>query len=552
MRCLQSASLLALMRNVLLHIFILAFLSPPFTLSAQTDFERVLFMSERDGNREIYVMNPDGHDLRRLTNNPAEDIEPTWSPDRQQIAFASNREEEFAIFVMNTDGTNQYRISPDGGSFAGSPSWSPDGRHIAYVSNADGTRQIHVMTIDGIDDRPITDGRHESIDPVWSPDGRAIIFSANPDGNFELFVIRRDGTGVRQITSDSTMDSDSPAWSPDGTQIAFASNNGRLGELYVMDANGSNMRVLVSVDNVAIASPTWSPNGESILYSARGDVSRASLQRIRVDGFGLEQLELGTEVVDFPAWAAPNLITVVSLEGIGGDWQGFLYQGSTVFDYSMSLSDENGDVYGSSRISYFENTSVYGVITLDGTLRDDTFRFSENEVIENERGSWCIKNGTLTLITNVSARQMSGSWEASGCQPGTIDLYAEEPTLSGVNISGEWEGILYQQRGGSRPEYEFSMSITQDGTNVVGTTTLRYLDDRDIHGIMSFEGNFRNGLLRFEEIRIVEENPAPGTYWCVKSGILAFSTSDTINQLFGSWVDPDCASGGRIEVFRSP
>jgi len=293
-----------LMRNASLFVISLIILYPVGVLVGQTSGNDILFMSNHDGNREIYVMSADGSNVQRLTFDPAEDTEPAWSPDRRQIAFASNRQGEFAVFIMNADGSNPRRVSPDVGSYAGSPSWSPDGHSIAYMSNAEGNSQIHTVAIDGSGDHAVTVGSYESIDPTWSPDSGMITFAANPNGNFEIFAIQRDGARMRQLTNDHTMDSDSPAWSPDGALIVFAANSARLGELYVMNPNGSNIRVLVSTENEIISSPTWSSDGQSIVYSVRSS-NRRSLQRVNENGFGLELLDTGSGDADFPSWAAP-------------------------------------------------------------------------------------------------------------------------------------------------------------------------------------------------------------------------------------------------------
>lgn len=297
--------------NRVCHILILGLLLVSSTVLAQFADADILFMSDRDGNREIYVMNADGSIVRRLTNHPAEDTDPTWSPNRQQIAFASNRDGEFSVYIMNADGSNISRLSPDLGSYAGSPAWSPDGRSIAYVSNAEGKSQIHVMAADGSDDRAITDGSHENIDPTWSPDGILIAFAANPNGNFEIFVVTLGGTELRQLTNDSNSDSDSPTWSPDGTLIAFASNRAQLGELYVMNTRGNDLRGLLSTENQFISSPAWSPDGRSIVYSVRGSI-QTTLQRIEVDGSGLVQIDSGIGNADFASWSVPELTAIAN------------------------------------------------------------------------------------------------------------------------------------------------------------------------------------------------------------------------------------------------
>ena len=123
------------------------------TASAQQDRaagdkdSMLAFVSERDGNSEIYVMNMDGTGLLRLTNHPGRDTDPAWSPDGKRIAFASDREGSSDIYVMNADGSNLVRRTQTGSSDA--PAWSPDGSKIAFSSLRDGQFGIYVMSVDG-------------------------------------------------------------------------------------------------------------------------------------------------------------------------------------------------------------------------------------------------------------------------------------------------------------------------------------------------------------------------------------------------------------------
>jgi len=115
----------------------------------------IAFSSNRDGNSEIYVMNADGSDPRRLTDNSADDWSPAWSPDGMQIAFTSARDGNYEIYVMDADGSNQRRLS-DSDDFDWGPDWSPDSTQIAFTSNRDGRDEIYVMNSDGTDLQRLT------------------------------------------------------------------------------------------------------------------------------------------------------------------------------------------------------------------------------------------------------------------------------------------------------------------------------------------------------------------------------------------------------------
>ncbi len=159
----------------------------------------IVFESNRDGNQEIYRMNPDGSGQTNLSNDGAEDINPVWSPDGSQVAFVSKREtsEEGVqnIFVVNADGSNLRQLTHH--FYADWPSWSHDGRRITYTDGID----ILIMNADGSGE-PINLTHDEVKDtrPTWSPDGTKIAWSSGDDGQWNLFVMDADGSNKKQIT----------------------------------------------------------------------------------------------------------------------------------------------------------------------------------------------------------------------------------------------------------------------------------------------------------------------------------------------------------------
>jgi TolB protein len=104
---------------------------------------RIAFISDRDGNAEIHTMKSDGTSVVRLTDDPAIDTEPSWSPDGRKIAFCSDRDGDFEIYVMHGDGSGVVKLS-DNGATDGHPVWSPDGKRIAFHSDQDGDFEIYV------------------------------------------------------------------------------------------------------------------------------------------------------------------------------------------------------------------------------------------------------------------------------------------------------------------------------------------------------------------------------------------------------------------------
>lgn len=127
--------------------------------------EKIAFMSVRDGNGEIYVVNAEGFEVN-LTNHPAEDWNPAWSPDGQKILFMSDRDGNHEIYAMNADGSDPVNLTNHPAN-DGDPAWSPDGSKIVFISDRDGNAEIYVMNADGSNQQRLTDDPADDIHPQW-------------------------------------------------------------------------------------------------------------------------------------------------------------------------------------------------------------------------------------------------------------------------------------------------------------------------------------------------------------------------------------------------
>ncbi|MYE88070.1 hypothetical protein F4X33_03645 [Candidatus Poribacteria bacterium] len=129
---------------------------------------QIAFTSDREGNSEIYVMDTDGQNPQRLTDDPAVDHSPSWSPDGKRIAFVSDREGDEDIYVMDIDGGNRRKLTQHRRG-DGSPSWSPDGKRIAFAYvGRDGKADIYVMDADGQNPRQLTNNPLAfDYEPAW-------------------------------------------------------------------------------------------------------------------------------------------------------------------------------------------------------------------------------------------------------------------------------------------------------------------------------------------------------------------------------------------------
>lgn len=210
------------------------------------DGRRIAFASGRDNSymasvaMNIYLMDPDGSHVIRLTRSRGSSNQPAWSPDGRRIAFTSNRDFDFHIYAMDWDGSNVIRLTDTHGT-DDQPTWSPDGHRIAFTSKRDGNTNIYVMDADGTNVVQLTTGQNEvaSFMAAWSPDGRRIAFASNRDGKVNIYTMAPDGSDVVQLTN--TNMNTMPAWSPDGRRIAFTSDREFGRHIYAMEANGSNV-----------------------------------------------------------------------------------------------------------------------------------------------------------------------------------------------------------------------------------------------------------------------------------------------------------------------
>ncbi len=273
---------------------------------------RIAFVSLRDGVHEIYVMNSDGSNQTRLTNNTEVDYGPAWSPDGAKIAFWSNRDGNSEIYVMNSDGTSQMRLTNN--LFGDQkPAWSPDGTKIAFHSVRDGDYEIYSMKADGTDQVRITNSPGEDFSATWSPDSTKLAFTSNRDGNYEVYSVNADGTNPVRLTTSAARD-DHADWSPDSTKIAFTSLRGGSEDIYVMNSDGTS-QVPLMINSVSDSQPSWSPDGAKITFASNRE-GPSRLFAMNSDGTAQSRLTNSTSLDAAPSWG-PH-ITTHTLIGPGG------------------------------------------------------------------------------------------------------------------------------------------------------------------------------------------------------------------------------------------
>ena len=226
----------------------------------------IAFSSDRTGNKEIYVMDYDGENQRRITGHRSTSLSPAWSPNGESIAYTSFFNGPPALYLADV-GSGRKRPIITSGSLNTSPSFSPDGRHIAFARSLDGNVEIFTADLDGGNLRRLTNSPAIDTNPAWSPKGGEIAFTSSRAGNPSIYLMDSEGANQRRVTFEGTYN-DGAAWSPEGDLIAYTSRRDGQFQIAVTNVVTLESRVLTSGAGEA-QSPTFSPDGRKIAFTSR-------------------------------------------------------------------------------------------------------------------------------------------------------------------------------------------------------------------------------------------------------------------------------------------
>ena len=275
----------------------------------------IAFGSLRTGNDDVYVVNINGSDERRLTTDTSVDSAPALSPDRRSIAFASNRSGQMQIYVMAIDGSGVRNLS-NSQTWDYAPAWSPDGQRIVFQRESTGSGlDVWVMDADGSGQQRLTSLPANEVGASVSPDGSTVLFTGNNGGNRDVWTMPlASGTPVNITAGTCIAGSDpcqlatdfQPAWTPEGRIVLYSDRTGGAG-IWTMAADGSDSRLVIDLGDAGVSTPSVSPNGKWIVFvsDVHDQGGARSLYTVRSDGSHLRRLTATDDVLPRFAPVAP-------------------------------------------------------------------------------------------------------------------------------------------------------------------------------------------------------------------------------------------------------
>ena len=222
----------------------------------------LVFVSNCEGNPEIYRTGRDGSGTTRLTRTSGAEHTPRWSPDGSRIAYALDPDSGTSeIMVMDADGTSARAVTRNDANDWG-PTWSPDGGRLAFESNRDGNADVWIVEVATGAERRLTRHAANDVFPAWSPDGRTIAYQTNRDGHYAVYGVEPAGDAAARRLFSRAGNAVTPSWAPDGTLLfAFQPEGEGDLEIYRVAADDGDVRALTQNEDVDFA-PVGSMGGD--------------------------------------------------------------------------------------------------------------------------------------------------------------------------------------------------------------------------------------------------------------------------------------------------
>lgn len=264
----------------------------------------IAFASDRDGAPQIYVMEIDGRNVRRVTNLPDGACQPEWSPDAKKLVFISPCEgnkakyAQSSLFIINVEGSGLLPLKTvPGGDYE--PDWSPDGNKLIFTTLRDGLPHLYYYDLENESTTRLSSPSSTDRSAAWSPDGKLIAFESNRLGQPVIFLMDLESGKIQQVSQLESGNSYLPNWSPDGKALVYSQGSSQPWLVIKQMIGLTVEEKIVNNDFRPANDANFSPDGENLVCESNGDIF--SLNR---DGTNIQNLT-DNPANDFdPAWSS--------------------------------------------------------------------------------------------------------------------------------------------------------------------------------------------------------------------------------------------------------
>ncbi len=256
-----------------------------FTGTRGISTSKIAFVSDRTGNREVFIMDYNGENERQMTKLKSTTLFPAVSPDRKMIAFTSYRDNNPDLFIYFL-GKGIKRIYHAEG-IGSTPDFSPDGKLMVFSASQKGNTDIFLYKIESGETVRLTKSGAIDTSPRFSPNGKAIVFTSDRYGSPQIYIMDVDGLNVRKLNTVGSYN-DQPCWSPDGKYIAYSSMKGGKFEIFIYSfAENTNFQLTENMGSCE--NPVFSPDSRRICFQSN-KTGKYQLYSININGTNIVQL----------------------------------------------------------------------------------------------------------------------------------------------------------------------------------------------------------------------------------------------------------------------
>ncbi|MBD3413140.1 MAG: Tol-Pal system beta propeller repeat protein TolB [Candidatus Aminicenantes bacterium] len=276
----SDPSLLRLVGHKISNEFMKIYGEPPIFTT------KIVFVSNRNGNDELYMMDYDGYNQTRLTFNKTRDYMPAWSTDGKTIAYTAYNNQNAALYLFNPFEGTRTLVTDHGTSFGAD--FSFDGKKMAFCSTEDESNsEIYISDTNGKNIRRLTFNNAIDTAPSWSPNNREIAFTSDRLGSPQIYIMDAEGANIRRRSFGGNYH-DAPAWAPTGDRIIYVSRVAAVFDLYVLNLRTDRI-IKLTEGYSRNESPSWSPDGRHIVFSSNR-TGTIHIYTIDYDGTNLRRL----------------------------------------------------------------------------------------------------------------------------------------------------------------------------------------------------------------------------------------------------------------------